>query len=149
MANVSVSETISAPVDRVWLVVSDIRSWPETISAIDSVRVQTDGPVGAGMVFTEVRTFGGREASETMTVGEFEPPRRMVFTAESCGMRYRSTQRLEEIEPGVTRVTIEFASEPTSLLARLVGAAMWPMMKKHAERCLADDLKDVKRAVEG
>ena len=149
MHTLDVSETISAPIDRVWSTVSDLPSWPETISAIDSVRVRTDGPVGAGTVFTEVRTFGGREASETMTVAEFEPPRRMVFAAESRGMRYRSTQSLEEIEPGVTRVTIEFASEPTSLVARLVGAVMWPMMKKHAERCLADDLKDVKRAVEG
>jgi hypothetical protein len=89
----------------------------------------------------------GKEASEEMTVAEFEPPRRYVLLAESHGSRYRSELRFEPQGSG-TEVVMTFRGEPLTFVAKVMYVLMKPMIKSMAKLC-AKDLADLKRSIEG
>jgi carbon monoxide dehydrogenase subunit G len=146
MPTLTVSETVEAPVDTVFERCSDVTRWAETVSGINKIEVLTEGPVGDGFTFRETRTMFGREATEEMTFAEFSPPGGYVLLAESHGARYRTTHRFEPADGG-TRVTLTFEATPVSLGAKIMSPLM-RFMKKGLEKCLRDDLADIKKAIE-
>ena len=70
----TVTETVAAPAARVFERATDIRSWQDTIDAIDRIEMLAEGPAGVGTRFRETRTMMGKEAREEMEVTAFEPP---------------------------------------------------------------------------
>ncbi len=146
MPTLTVSEHINAPVETVFARCADVTSWADTVSGIDSVEVLSEGPVGEGFTFRETRTMFGKQATEEMTFSEFSPPTGYALLAESCGSRYRTVHRFEPADGG-TRVTMEFQATPVTLGAKVL-APMFVLMKKSLEKCLRNDLADIKRAIE-
>jgi len=148
MKSMTVDTVIDAPVEFVWNHASDLRGWPETMSAITKVEVLTDGPIGVGTVFQETRVMFGREATEEMTISKFDAPHRMGFDAMSSGTKYYSEMRFEPVEGGKTRAVVEFNAEPQSMVAKVLGAVLAPMMKGSMCKAIEGDLADCKAAVE-
>ncbi|UCF66468.1 MAG: SRPBCC family protein, partial [Acidobacteriota bacterium] len=126
MTPISVSCDIAAPVEHVFARAVDFAHAAERIEAILAVEMLSEGPVGVGTRFRETRKMFGKEASETMEVSTFEPPRRYVLSAESHGARYRSTFTFEPTGHG-TRVTRSFEAIPLTFFARLMSFLMNPM----------------------
>ena len=124
----------------------DVAHWPQFISGISSVEMLTPGPVGVGSRFRETRQMYGRSASEDMTIAEIDAPRSIVLTAEAHGARYRVENRFEPSGSG-TRVTVEFAATPMTLLARL-AAPLALVMTSSLRRQLLSDLIDLAREAE-
>jgi len=118
------------------------------ISAITRMEVLTPGPVGKGTRFRETRRMFGKEATETMEVIEFTPNTSYVLGAESCGARYRSTFTFTPLGAG-TEVEFRFAATPLTLMARVMGVLMMPVMKGMLRKCVVQDLEDIKKHVEG
>lgn len=143
----STDRHIAAPPEALWALVSDLDRWAGTISAIRRVEKLTDGPLGPGTRFRETRVMFGREATEVMTVDDFQPPHRMTFLAESHGSKYFSEIRFEP-DAGGTRATIAFRAEPQSVGAKVMGVLMGPMMKGSIIKAFDADLADMQRAVE-
>ena len=88
----------------------------------------------------------GKEATETMDVTAFDPPRSYTVGAYSCGTQYETTFRFEPEGDG-TKVTLDFTGTPKTFLARL----MMPLMKLMAgavKKCVTQDLDDLKKAAE-
>jgi len=144
---VTTRERIAAPPARVFAAASDFASAAQRIAGILRVEMLTPGPVAAGTRFRETRKMLGKEASEEMTVAEFEPPRRYVLLAESHGSRYRSELRFEPQGAG-TDVVMTFRGEPLTVFARAMAVLMKPMIKSIGKLC-AKDLADLKRSIEG
>ncbi|HVS17875.1 MAG TPA: SRPBCC family protein [Planctomycetota bacterium] len=147
MNEVTVERTVAAPPERVFAASIDVPRWPEIVPAIQKVELLSSGPVGVGTRFRETRLFFGREATETMEVLEFEPPRRYLLGAESHGSRYRTEFRFEPEGAG-TRVVFTFRAEPLTFGAKVMGVLMKPMLKKMVAMCAAD-LDALKAHVEG
>lgn len=147
MKPIEVSETVHAPIETVFAVVSDIPGSAETIGAIESIEMLTDGPVGEGTKWREARTFFGKTAEETMWIIEWHPPTRYVVEARSHGTHYLTTIALEEIGQNETRVTYSMLAEPETLMSR-VFMLIFAGMKKHVIKCFSEDLADIKRAAE-
>lgn len=145
MVGVTIEKVIQAPRERVFAVAADFANAASTIRAILRVEMLSKGPVGKGTRFRETRKVFGREATEEMTVVEFVPPERYVLGAESHGCRYRSTLTFAPAAGG-TRVTMSFAAEPLTLVAKVLGFLMRPMFKSMAKEC-AKDLDDLEAAV--
>ncbi len=143
----STDRHIAAPPDACWAILADLDRWGQTISAIKSVEKLTEGPVGPGTKFRETRIMFGREATEVMTIDEFQPPHRMTFLAESHGSKYFSEMRFEP-DAGGTRATIAFRAEPQSVGAKVMGVLMGPMMKGSILKAFDADLADMQRAAE-
>lgn len=146
MAGTDCSVLVDAPPERVFELATDFAGAPGRIRGISRVEMLTDGPVGVGTRFRETRTMFGREASETMDVAEFDPPRSYALVCESHGARYRSVFRFVP-EGGGTRVEMAFQVKPMSLAARLMSL-MAPMMVKMVRKEMERDLADLKRAAE-
>ena len=137
---------VNAPPERVFALATDFEHAAERVSAIVRMEMLTDGPVGLGTRFRETRVMFKREATEEMTVVEWEPPLRYVLGAESCGSRYRSELRCTPEGEG-TRFSMSFEAEPQTFFAKVMGFLMKGMIKKMGEMCLKD-LEDIGRAAE-
>ena len=151
MSGITTTRTIQAPAEVVFAAASDFAGAAGRIGAIERVEMLTDGPVGVGTRFRETRRMRGREASETMEVTLFEPPRRYVLLAESHGCRYESGLSFTPAgtpEGSATTVAMHFAAEPLTLPAKILAFLCRPMMKMVARAC-AKDLDDLARTVEG
>lgn len=143
---ITVERQVDAPPEAVFRVASDFAKAPERIRGIVKVEMLTNGPVGKGTRFRETRKMFGREATETMEVTEFEPPRRYVLGAESHGCRYRAELAFEP-QGGGTRMRMIFGAEPLTFFAKVMSVLMRPMMKKMVAEC-GRDLDDIKQSVE-
>jgi hypothetical protein len=143
---ITVEKQINAPVEAVFARASDVHNWADQIEAISTIEVHTEGPVGDGTRFTETRKMFGKEATETMTFADFDPPNGFTLLANSHGCDYVSTHAFEAVEGG-TRMTLEFAGTPRTLGARVM-TLMFSFMKKSMRRMLEKDLDDLARACE-
>lgn len=142
---ITIEKVIRAPRERVFAAAADFANAAGTIRAITRVEMLSQGPVGVGTTFRETRKVFGREATEEMTVVEFVPPERYVLGAESHGCRYRSALAFASVAGG-TRVTMTFAAEPLTLVAKVLSFLMRPMFKSMTKEC-AKDLDDLEAAV--
>lgn len=155
MARIAVEKHIRAPVERVFAKASDVHNWANQIGAITKIEVHTEGPVGNGTRFTETRTMWGKEASETMTFADFDPPNGFRLLASSHGCDYVSTHTFEAVEGaadgggkgGGTRLSLVFEGTPRTLPAKMMGI-MFAFMKKSMCTMLEKDLDDLARACE-
>ncbi|KAB8185858.1 SRPBCC domain-containing protein [Microbispora catharanthi] len=92
---------VDVPVDRVWAVMADLRTWPSWVSGI---RILELGDVRPGASF-RWRLNGVPLRSRFAVV---DPQRELTWTGTFLG-RYRAVDRhvLEPLEGGRTRITVE------------------------------------------
>lgn len=140
---IEIQTLIAAPQPRVFAALSDPASWPRMIPGILAVEILTPPPVGVGTRFRETRMMHGRRASEEMTIATLEPDRLLVLTAENHGARYRATHVVESLSPDSCRLTLAFAGEPVTLIARLL-TPLAILMRGAVRRQLAADLDAIK-----
>jgi hypothetical protein len=91
---------ISATLDTVWSVLTDIRRWPEWQPDIAFARLDNSMAVGA------VIRWKARGFSIKSRIQEYEPKRRIGWTGEATGMQAVHIWSLEANDTG-TRVTTE------------------------------------------
>jgi carbon monoxide dehydrogenase subunit G len=147
MTGLTLTQQINAPVETVFHLATDLDHWAGRIKGITKIERLTTGPVGVGTRFRETRVMFGRQATEEMEFTVFEPNRRYVLEAESCGCHYRSEFRFEPADGG-TRVTMEFGAEGRTFMAKLMGKLMGWMMTGTMRKCVQQDLDDLKAAAE-
>ncbi|GIW74421.1 MAG: hypothetical protein KatS3mg103_0943 [Phycisphaerales bacterium] len=108
--------------------------------------------IGVGTRFKETRTVMGRQATETMEVTEFDPPRAYTLEAVSCGVRFICRVTVLDETPGRggggSRLSYDITTRPTTAWARVVGPVMGLLMKKAMRTSMEKDLADIKRYVE-
>lgn len=147
---------IDAPKEAVFAAASDFPNAAAFISAIDRVEMLTpanDGsPIGVGTRFKETRTMFGKQATETMEVTEFDPPRAYTLSALSCGVRYHSRVTVIDETPGSgdsgCRLSFDIKGTPTTMTARVVGTLMSPLMKGAMRKAMEKDMADIKQTIE-
>jgi hypothetical protein len=88
----------------------------------------------------------GREATETMGFGTFDPPRSAVVESNSCGMYMASTFTFEPIPTG-TRVRYAMNTRPLTFMARLMTPVGW-LFSRTMRKLIRKDLDELARAAE-
>jgi hypothetical protein len=147
MPSLTVTQHINASREVVFDKLTDYGSAADTYSAITKMELLTEGEVGAGTRFRETRVMFGKEASEEMTIEEFDRPSRMLITAASHGCSYRSTYNLAE-KTGGTELSLTFEGKGVSFMGKLMSALMGWMMKGACRKAVTNDFADLKVAVE-
>ncbi len=148
MRQLTVSGTIDAPPERIWGIVTDLDGWVATISGIERVeRLDGGTDFAVGTRWKETRTLFGKQATEEIEVVDVEPGRSYTTAAESAGVRYRSTVRVEPSGSG-GRLTMGFAAEPQGLVGRLLGATLGRAFEGATRKALERDLADITAAAE-
>lgn len=142
------SVEVNAPQARVFAVFSDFSKTAGRIKGIKRVEMLSSGPVGLGTKFRETRSMFGKETTETMEVVEFNPPVSYALGATSCGVEIRSMIRFEGAGAARTVVRFELDVTPVTLFAKIMSPITGRMMRGMMEKCIRDDLGDLKRFVE-
>jgi hypothetical protein len=146
MAAISVKQHIRASAEAVFDAASDFANAPGRIKGIKKMEILTPGEIGKGTRFKETRVMFGKEATEEMEVTSFDRPSGYSLGCESCGCRYHCEFRFTPRGEG-TDVEMTFNAQPLTLIAKIMGFLMAPMMKGMLKTC-AKDLDDLREYVE-
>ncbi len=137
---------IDATPEQVFDTCSDLPNASEMIRGIKSIEILSEGPIGEGTRWRETRVMLGREATEEMWFSEFVRPERYVVEADSHGTKYLTDFTFVPEQKG-TRVHLRFQAHPRTMFAKMMSP-LAKMMTKTLQKCLTDDLEDVKQACE-
>ncbi len=141
-------ETTAAP-DRVWSVLTDLESAPETLSGVVSVEVLTEGPYRVGTRWRETRSMVGRKETQEMSVTAVQPLQSTRIEAAASGVEYVTTFDLEPLHPG-TRLTMRFegVQPEANALQRATWAVMGPIGLRITRKVMVGDLDEIVTAAE-
>ena len=143
----TVSVDVNAPAEATWAAASDIENAAGRIPAITRLEVLPGPRSGVGMRWRETRVMFGREATETMEIAQWSPPRSYVATACSHGCEYRSTVSVTPTGAGCT-LSIRFEGRPLTVVAKVMSVLMAPLAGRAVRNALIQDLQAIKRFTE-
>jgi len=148
MSTVAVTHVVDAPVERVWLMVTDLASRIHWLSSVDSVEVVTPGPFGAGTVWRETRTMPDRaRVTEEFCVRDCEAPHRFVVISPGIGADYEMTYTFVPVRVGRhrggTSVTVEQRGTPSGPTGRVLELVFGGLAARTAEGAIRQELTDL------
>ncbi len=145
---VTARTTIDRPRDEVFAAFCDLEGSVDRIDGIVAVeRLEGEG-FEPGVRWRETRRMFGKDATEEMWVSSLDAPREYRVEAESNGTRYETIASFSDA--GVaTEVEWTFTGRPQTLVARIMGTVMGPMIRRSIRSMVQQDLDDMKAALEG
>ena len=133
---------VDKPIDEVWEFVADVEKMDLWAKGVTKTRLESEGDVAQGTVFTGKFTHRGREFDVRYTVTVCEPPSRLGIQSEGM-LRYSGVMELEEAD-GATRVTNTVETDAERGATRLMsGLFRWGMRRQ-----LSKELGVLKRVIE-
>ena len=119
MAAIVCKRRIEASPADLFEVVTDLEGAADRISAITNLEVLSEGPFAVGTRWRESRVMFKKEHTEEMWITEFEPGRRYVTEANSCGSVYHCTISVEPDGTGaILSMTFDSKSMDTTACSR-------------------------------
>ena len=151
MAAIAVSTHVSAPLERVFEVYTELDKAADRIPGIQSLEVLSEGPFGSGTRWRETRVVFKKESTEEMWVTAFDPPKGYSVEAESHGMHYVTDFSFEPDGNG-TKVSWTFSGTAQTLGTKIMSPIFNVLMKGSMKKLMLRDmeaLRDVCEAGEG
>jgi carbon monoxide dehydrogenase subunit G len=142
-----VSVAIAASQAAVWECITDIERAHERIPAIKRIEILSPQRHGLGLRWRETRVMFGKEATEVMEITQWRPPHEYVTSAQGHGSDYRCTLRVEPTASGST-LSFHFSATPLTLMAKIMGTLMAPLMRGAITKALQGDLNAIKASCE-
>lgn len=144
---ISQTMTINAPVDRVFIVFTDLDQAKKHISGIKHLEmIEGSAKMELGTRWKETREMMGKDSTEEMWVSELTQNTSYAVDAESHGTKYHSEFYFEGTGDS-TNVTWMFEGTPQTIPAKImnvVGIFFLGPLKKMMRK----DLEDLKMACE-
>ncbi len=103
------------PAERVWEVITDLENAPTWVPDLVSVQRLDSGPMQVGSRFKEVVNIPGRKVEVTVTIDEFDAPRRIAHSGKGGSVNIGGRTTLVETPDGC-RLTNEWSVELSGLL---------------------------------
>ncbi|MHC4409107.1 MAG: SRPBCC family protein [Planctomycetota bacterium] len=147
MATLTVSTNVSAPIDQVFKLYTEIEKAAERIPGITALEVLSEGPFGEGTRWRETRVMFKKEATEEMWVTGFDPPRSYNVEAESHGMRY-TTRFLFAPDGEGTKVSWIFSGTALTFGAKIMAPIFNVLMKGTMTKCMLRDIEALRDVCE-
>jgi uncharacterized protein YndB with AHSA1/START domain len=124
---VDVTVDISAPPEVVWVLLSDVESWPEWTASITWVRSIRPGPLQVG---SRVRIKQPRLPVTVWTVSDLVEGERFTWTATSPGVNTRASHRVIPAAEG-SQATLSI--DQAGILGRLVGRLYGRLTRRYVQ----------------
>lgn len=150
MALIEFSRHVSAPLDRVFSVFTDVANCKERLSGVQDIEMLTEGPACEGTRWRETRVMFGREWSEELWISEFIPNESYTVSCHSCGSEHRSVFTFAADGDG-TLVKFSMDCYQLTLFAKVMKVLMKPFegrMKKAMKEMLETDIEELKAVAE-
>ncbi len=103
------SATISAPIEKVWDVVSDPERALSFMSGVTRWEIDGEEHVGLGARYRMLLRVGSAEIGGLIEIVEWDPPKELAWTSIT-GVGQRGRWRLRSVSGGRTRVEIRMAA---------------------------------------
>ena len=132
---------VERPIEDVFAYLADFENVPSWNYAIAETEKTSDGPVGVGTTYRQVRTLPSR-SEETFELTVYEPHRSLGLSGTLGPFAAELEYRLEPVERG-TRVTNQVELQPRGILG-MVGQLAGSRVKE----AVADNLAALKRILE-
>ena len=142
MATFENTVMIARPIEDVFAFLSDLENIPKWNYAIVETRKISEGPVGVGTTYHQVRSVPSR-SEERLEITTYDPPRQLEIRGQLGPFRSRLFYALDTIPEG-TRVTNTVEVElrgPGRLLGRLA--------EPRVREAVAANLRKLKELLEG
>ena len=133
MTRITVQRTIAAPIERVFLAVTEFEKLHEIDEQIVGVEFLTEQHSGLGTRLRETRRMGKNELVTELDVTEFVENERARMVADTHGTIWDTTFTVRPADGGV-ELTIAMDARPHKLLPKLMNPLMRPMFRKGMER---------------
>jgi hypothetical protein len=134
---------LCSEVEEVFAFATRIESWNQWDTQLAEVKKTSEGPVGAGTTWQEVRHLMGRRMESSNEITEYEPNRKLSFKSTSGPFPVEGSYTFESVEGG-TRVTMVGQGE-TGGFFKLADPIVARMVKRQLEAGSAN-LKDLLEA---
>src|SRR5262245_45979612 len=129
MATVKVANQITAPVEQVFEIFTDIERGADHVAGIAKIEMLTTGRFSLGTRWRETRAVMGRLDDAEMEVTAFELNRRYTITHYKAGVRVDAEFTFEQVPRG-TKVSIEFGLGHHGLPPGLLSPLEWAIAGK-------------------
>jgi uncharacterized protein YndB with AHSA1/START domain len=133
---------IARPMEDVFALLSDLENVPKWNYAILETRKVSEGPVGVGTIYQQVRSVPSR-SEERLEVTAYNPPRHLEVTGQLGPFLSRLSYALDAFPEG-TRLTNAVELELRGL-GRLLGRVAVPRVRD----AVAANLRKLKELLEG
>jgi uncharacterized protein YndB with AHSA1/START domain len=133
---------IARPIEDVFAFLSDLENIPKWNYAIVETRKISEGPVGVGTTYHQVRSVPSR-SEERLEITTYDPPRQLEIRGQLGPFRSRLFYALDTIPEG-TRVTNTVEVELRGP-GRLLGRVAVPRVRE----AVAANLRKLKELLEG
>ena len=151
MTSLTVSTHVSAPIERVFEVYTELDKALERIPGLVALEILSEGPFGVGTRWRETRVMFKKEATEEMWVTGIDPPKSYTVAAESHGMAYSTLFSFTPDGDG-TKVSWAFSGTAQTLGTKIMSPIFNVLMKGTMKKCMLRDLealRDVCESSEG
>lgn len=132
MKSIQTTRTISAPLERVFQTVSDVRNFRNAVPHITKVEFLSDQHVGAGTRFRETRVAKGREQTVELEVAEYIDNDRVRMISDAGGTIWDTLFTVSDAPVGVT-LEMQMDIKPYKFLARIFTPLIRGMVVKAVE----------------
>lgn len=114
--------TITAPVERVWELTTDVEAWPRLMPTVTSVQRVTPGPLQPG---SEVTIKQPGQRAKRWTVARVERPHRFVWSTRGFGTTMTAIHELQPAPDGTANtLAIELDGALAPVVGRLLGRSI-------------------------
>ena len=132
------------PPERVFPHVVESAKRLEWMGALQESEPLTDGEPGIGTRYRDVFVDHGQRIALEAEIVRYEPPRYLEVSLRGDGVEATSSQTLEDVAGGGTRLIALIETEYTKRLLRMMAG----VVTRHAQQRLESDLAELKRIVE-
>ena len=122
---------INRPVEEVFQFATDVDKLTQWQGNLLQTRQTSDGPMGIGSTFDEIRQTPGRKVESTYEITEYEPNGRVFWKTIVGPIPMDGGTRFESAEGG-TRVTFNIEARPSGLF-RLLQPLIARSLKKQVK----------------
>lgn len=133
MPSITISQTIAAPIDRVFQTVADIRQFSRALPHVMNVEFLTETRTGLGTRFRETRLMNRKEMATELEVTEYVENECVRMIADSHGTVWDSTFTVAP-KQSQTILTLTMDARAHKLLPRIMNPLIMGMVKKGVAR---------------
>lgn len=142
MMKIEHSVVIDRPIEEVFAYLTRPENTPKWQSGMLESRQTSEGAMGVGTIFTEVRQMMGRPMDQTMEVTAYEPNKKWSFKSIKATVPHEAHLAFESVEGG-TRINLTSLGRPKGLL-RLAA----PIINRQLKKEFVADFENLKRLLE-
>lgn len=130
MKTVTVTRSIQAPLNQVFLTISDIRNFANAIPQITQVEFLTQQQMGVGTQFRETRVEErGKEVTSDLEVVEYVENERIRLASNADGTRWDTVFTLSDEGERIT-LTAKMTDKPKTMVARLLNRFIYDSVEQ-------------------